>query len=103
MLVTIFSILTIVGRLCERQESAAVSSIRDTCGSKESYIAELTKLELECGSGQPGTFTLRTDKNTPKVLYYQVNEVIHCNVTKVMSMLFCFFQWVCPDSQAYRC
>ena len=67
-------IFCIVGRLCERAESAAASNIRDTCGSMEQYIAEIRKEEPVCADGEPGTFTWTPDDNTPDVVYYQVSE-----------------------------
>ena len=69
----------VVGRLCERSESAEATNIRETCGSMESYMAELRMEEPECASGAAGTFTWMPDEDTPDIVYYQVSARFYRN------------------------
>ncbi len=63
----------IVGRLCEYEESAAATTIREECSmGVEDYLREVTSREPICQSGSPGTFTWTPDFDTPNEVYYQV-------------------------------
>lgn len=87
-----------VGPYCELDETTLANNILNTCGPQEDYIRHLQKLQCS-SSATPGRFTWKPDRNTPNIVYYQVNGSLN---TWLSYIVFCvYFIAVCYTSESW--
>ena len=70
-------LFTAVGPLCELSDTAQSEGIRQSCGSYDDYISNLSST---CQGGDPGELVWTPDDSTPDLVYYQVKIILYTTV-----------------------